>query len=135
MHPLRGLQRFFEFDRKQATLLQFPRCIPACIEISNVAQGLLHCISNANDGERWEEPTVYPILLSHSIISGMAFWFMLPGFFRTASNVAKLDWKELRVAIASYTICQYVLRFDKKTIKMTYGICSCLCFVCHFCGL
>ena len=46
--------------------------------------------------------TSYPILLHHSIISGMAFLFIPRPDFLMASTMEKFDWSVFKAAIASY---------------------------------
>lgn len=54
-----------------------------------------------HDRSRGATHTSYPALRHHSIISGMAFLFMLRPDLRMASTTAKLDWRVLSAAMAA----------------------------------
>lgn len=52
----------------------------------------------------WKPHTLYPILLHHSIISGMAALFMPRPDLRMASTIAKLDCSVFNAATAAYRV-------------------------------
>ena len=79
------------------------------------------CVCKTSFAVMVEAHTSYPILRHHSIISGIAFLFMLMPDFLMASMTAKLVCSVLRAATAS---CDIVELGHVHREKPTYCICA-----------